>query len=138
MYPIPKDVNVYFYFRYFYGEQSSQDEWPKWSGVKHGDELEFSFGIPLANPKQYDVDEIGLARDILTYWINFVKNGSVKLLDRSYYAYINVNKKMNAMILFRSNESEIRLSRCDSRTLSDKFCSSKSVSSLFAKQARER
>lgn len=53
-----------------------QDAWPSWSGVKHGDELEFTFGHPLIDSKKYNGKEIGLAREILTYWTNFVKNGS--------------------------------------------------------------
>lgn len=63
-------------YRYFYNHQSSVDPWPTWSGSKHGDEIEFAFGIPLQYPKQYSASEIKLARDMMTYWTNFVKNGS--------------------------------------------------------------
>ena len=63
-------------FRYVYNHQSSNDPWPTWSGSKHGDELEFTFGVPLQNPGLYSAAEIKFSRDILTYWTNFVKNGS--------------------------------------------------------------
>lgn len=63
-------------YRYFYNHQSSVDPWPTWSGSKHGDEIEFTFGIPLQDPKKYSAKEIKFARDIMTYWTNFVKNGS--------------------------------------------------------------
>merc|ERR1711879_851662 len=47
-----------------------------WSGAKHGDELEFTFAIPMKTPENYSAKEIKFARDIITYWTNFVKNGS--------------------------------------------------------------
>jgi acetylcholinesterase len=64
-------------YRYFYNHRSSVDPWPKWSGVKHGDELEFTFGTPLRNPHLYNANEIKLARDIIIYWTNFAKTGLV-------------------------------------------------------------
>merc|ERR1711971_397126 len=63
-------------YRYFYNHQSSVDTWPTWSGSKHGDELEFTFGVPLRSPKLYSAQEIKFSRDIITYWTNFAKNGS--------------------------------------------------------------
>ena len=63
-------------YRYFYNHQSSVDPWPTWSGAKHGDELEFTFALPMRNPQLYSAKEIKFARDIITYWTNFVKNGS--------------------------------------------------------------
>ena len=62
-------------YRYYYNHQSSVDPWPTWSGAKHGDELEFTFAIPMKNPENYSAKEIKFARDIITYWTNFVKNG---------------------------------------------------------------
>ncbi len=49
--------------------------WPKYSGVKHGDEIEFTFGRPLTNPDNYNADEISFAHDVVTYWTNFAKTG---------------------------------------------------------------
>ena len=65
--------NVY---RYFYAERSSTDLWPSYTGVKHGDELEFTFGGPLNDPREYDLEEVSLARKMVTYWSNFARNGS--------------------------------------------------------------
>jgi len=63
-------------YRYHYNHQSSVDPWPTWSGSKHGDEIEFSFGLPLKSPELYSAQEIKFSRDIITYWTNFAKNGS--------------------------------------------------------------
>ena len=49
-------------YRYFYNHQSSVDPWPTWSGSKHGDELEFTFGVPLQSPKLYSAQEIKFSR----------------------------------------------------------------------------
>ena len=57
------------------------DPWPTWSGSKHFDEIEFTFGHPLKNPRNYSANEIKMARDIITYWTNFVKNGYVLLCN---------------------------------------------------------
>ena len=32
--------------------------------------------MPLSNPREYTANEIKFARDIITYWTNFAKNGS--------------------------------------------------------------
>ena len=47
--------------RYLYEHRSSADPWPEWSGVKHGDELEFTFGIPIGN-KDYTIEERNFAK----------------------------------------------------------------------------
>ena len=65
--------NVY---RYFYNHQSSANPWPAWSGSKHGDEIEFTFGVPSQNPKPYTASEIEFSKDLITYWTNFAKTGS--------------------------------------------------------------
>ena len=62
-------------YRYFYNHQASTDPWPSWSGVKHGSELELTFGLPISNPTQYKAEEIKLTHDILTYWLNFAQTG---------------------------------------------------------------
>ena len=63
------------FFRYHYSHRSSRDLWPEWSGVKHGDELEFTFGQALSEPKMYSAAEVSLANDVVTYWLNFVNTG---------------------------------------------------------------
>lgn len=62
-------------FRFHFNHQSSQDPWPEYTGSKHGDEIEFIFGRPLENPNKYEVEELSLASDMMTYWLNFVKTG---------------------------------------------------------------
>ena len=49
-------------YRYFYNHQSSVDPWPTWSGSKHGDETEFTFGLPLKSPELYSAKEIKFSR----------------------------------------------------------------------------
>lgn len=63
-------------YRYHYSHRSSTDPWPEYSGVKHGDEIEFTFGHPLTMPKKYSIAEVSFAHDVVTYWTNFVKGGS--------------------------------------------------------------
>lgn len=62
-------------FRYFFNHQSSQNPWPAWSGVKHGDELEFTFGLPLTDRDSYPRKEIRFTRDVVKYWTKFVRRG---------------------------------------------------------------
>ena len=69
-----KRFNVY-NLRYFYNHKSSVDAWPTWTGSKHGDEIEMTFGAPLQNPRNYKSNEIKFSRDIITYWLNFIQNG---------------------------------------------------------------
>ena len=45
-------------FRYYFNHRSSRDPWPAWSGVKHSEEQEFTFGGPLRNPSDYKPDDI--------------------------------------------------------------------------------
>ena len=63
--------------RYFYNHRSSADPWPSYSGVKHGDELEFLFGVPLRQSlvHNYSDDEIILSEDIVNYWTTFASRG---------------------------------------------------------------
>ena len=61
--------------RYFYHHKSSADAWPTWTGSKHGDEIEMTFGVPLQNPRNYKSNEIKFSQDIITYWLNFIQNG---------------------------------------------------------------
>eukprot|EP00095_Tigriopus_kingsejongensis_P008411 maker-scaffold9_size846264-snap-gene-7.26 protein:Tk08411 transcript:maker-scaffold9_size846264-snap-gene-7.26-mRNA-1 annotation:"PREDICTED: acetylcholinesterase-like" len=63
-------------YRYHFDHRSSQDPWPEYTGSKHGDEIEFMFGVPLETPELYMAKEVGLAEDMVTYWLNFVKAGN--------------------------------------------------------------
>ena len=75
-------VMLYIYFRYYYTQRSSTDQWPSYTGVKHGDELEFTFGHPITNlTGNYPEDEAQLSEYIVDYWLNFVIDGYVKFIS---------------------------------------------------------
>ncbi|KAK4310704.1 hypothetical protein Pmani_017733 [Petrolisthes manimaculis] len=65
--------NVYMYY---YKHRSSQNMWPKWMGVLHGDEISYIFGHPLNPEKEYTLEEQELSRRMMTYWANFAKTGN--------------------------------------------------------------
>ncbi|XP_076040560.1 acetylcholinesterase-like [Oratosquilla oratoria] len=63
-------------FMYYFVHRSTQNLWPKWMGVMHGDEISFVFGQPF-NPKYgYNELEQDLSRRMMTYWANFAKTGN--------------------------------------------------------------
>jgi len=68
--------NVYFYY---FNERASNNPWPTWTGVLHGDEIAFIFGDPLNKSRNYDAAEIGLAKRMMSYWANFAKTGNPSL-----------------------------------------------------------
>ena len=61
-------------FRYFFDHKSTNVN-IEWRAGKRGDELEYTFGMPIANSTQYQSKDIKFSHDILTYWINFVRLG---------------------------------------------------------------
>ncbi len=81
-------------YRYKYAHRSSLDPYPAYTGVKHGDDLEFVFGTPLFEDlsEKYQDEEVALAEDIVNYWSNFVKTGWIKItffvfLKSGFYSY---------------------------------------------------
>ena len=64
--------NVYVYH---FSHRASVSPWPIWSGVLHGDEIPFVFGVPLNRSKAYNEDEVKLSKKMMTYWGNFAKTG---------------------------------------------------------------
>ena len=64
--------NVYFYY---FNERASNNPWPTWTGVLHGDEIAFIFGEPLNKSRNYDKAEIALSKRMMSYWANFAKTG---------------------------------------------------------------
>ena len=64
--------NVYYYY---FTHRSSTHLWPRWSGVMHGDEINFIFGEPLNPEKGYQPEEVELSRRMMKYWANFAKTG---------------------------------------------------------------
>ncbi|XP_070609668.1 cholinesterase isoform X2 [Erythrolamprus reginae] len=63
-------------FFYYFEHRSSKLAWPEWTGVPHGYEIEFVFGLPLERRVNYSKAEEGLSRSILKYWANFAKTGT--------------------------------------------------------------
>ncbi|XP_062565163.1 acetylcholinesterase isoform X1 [Armigeres subalbatus] len=65
--------NVYMYL---YTHRSKGNPWPRWTGVMHGDEINYVFGEPLNSALGYIEEEKGFSRKIMRYWSNFAKTGN--------------------------------------------------------------
>ncbi|XP_047105948.1 acetylcholinesterase-like [Schistocerca piceifrons] len=64
--------NVYMYY---FKHRSAGNPWPSWTGVMHGDEINYVFGEPLDPRKGYTPHEVELSRRMMRYWANFAKTG---------------------------------------------------------------
>lgn len=60
---------------YLYTHRTKKNPWPKWTGVMHGDEINYVFGEPLNPAFDYTEDEKDFSRKIMKYWSNFAKTG---------------------------------------------------------------
>ncbi|CAB0008422.1 unnamed protein product [Nesidiocoris tenuis] len=58
---------------------SLNNPWPSWTGVMHGDEINYIFGEPLNVAKNYQPWEADLSKRIMNYWANFAKTGNPNL-----------------------------------------------------------
>ncbi|KAK3096285.1 hypothetical protein FSP39_025325 [Pinctada imbricata] len=65
-------VNVYMYA---FKQRPSVSAWPSWTGVLHGDEIEFVFGLPLRENTNYTYNEQQFSSDLMKYWSTFAKTG---------------------------------------------------------------
>nr|QVD39207.1 Acetylcholine esterase [Schistocerca gregaria] len=65
--------NVYMYY---FKHRSAGNPWPSWTGVMHGDEINYVFGEPLDPRKGYTPHEVELSRRMMRYWANFAKTGN--------------------------------------------------------------
>ncbi|CRK91881.1 CLUMA_CG005501, isoform A [Clunio marinus] len=65
--------NVYMYL---YTHRSKSNPWPRWTGVMHGDEINYVFGEPLNPRLEYLEGEKQFSRRIMRYWANFARNGN--------------------------------------------------------------
>ncbi|XP_037925135.1 acetylcholinesterase-like [Hermetia illucens] len=65
--------NVYMYL---YTHRSRSNPWPHWTGVMHGDEINYVFGEPLNPTLGYTEEEKDFSRRIMRYWSNFAKYGN--------------------------------------------------------------
>ncbi|XP_037037460.1 acetylcholinesterase-like isoform X2 [Bradysia coprophila] len=65
-------LNVYMYL---YTHRTKSNPWPRWTGVMHGDEINYIFGEPLNPNHSYTEEEKDFSRKIMRYWSNFAKYG---------------------------------------------------------------
>uniref|UniRef100_A0A6B2E559 Acetylcholinesterase n=2 Tax=Larroussius TaxID=59268 RepID=A0A6B2E559_9DIPT len=65
--------NVYMYL---YTHRTKANPWPRWTGVMHGDEINYVFGEPLNPSYTYTDEEKEFSRRIMRYWVNFAKTGN--------------------------------------------------------------
>lgn len=62
-------------YMYLYTHRSRGNPWPRWTGVMHGDEINYVFGEPLNPALNYVQEEKDFSRKIMRYWTNFAKTG---------------------------------------------------------------
>lgn len=62
-------------FKYRFSVKNPYDMWPQWSGVNHGDELDYVFGRPLASEDMFGERDKELSRFMIEAWTNFAKYG---------------------------------------------------------------
>ena len=68
-----KTNNIY---KYLFDVRNPMNTWPKWSGVKHGDELDYLFGRPiLSNNESFTDEHVEVSIFMIEAWSNFVKFG---------------------------------------------------------------
>ncbi|CAD6192517.1 unnamed protein product [Caenorhabditis auriculariae] len=80
-YPKRGKANVYVYY---FDQPSSANPWPQWTGVMHGYEIEFVFGVPLYNESAgYTKPEREISDKVIQYWTSFAKNGVPTLKNNS-------------------------------------------------------
>ncbi|XP_038051124.1 cholinesterase 2-like [Patiria miniata] len=66
--------NPVYYYRFT--DRASNNPWPEWMGVLHGDEIMYIFGIPLHPEFGYNSAEAELSRKMMNYWANFARTGN--------------------------------------------------------------
>lgn len=66
---------------YFFIARSTNNPWPRWTGVMHADEISYIFGEPLNKSKGYTPEEALLSKRMMRYWANFAKTGWVVILQ---------------------------------------------------------
>nr|ADA60184.1 acetylcholinesterase 1 [Liposcelis paeta] len=70
--------NVYMYY---FKHRSAANPWPSWTGVMHGDEINYVFGEPLNPKKNYQPQEKILSKRLMRYWANFAKTGNPSMSE---------------------------------------------------------
>lgn len=62
-------------FMYQFVHQPKNSSWSKWVGSAHYDEVQFMFGLPLAQPQSYSRDEVKLSKRMMHAWTSFARTG---------------------------------------------------------------
>ena len=62
-------------YLYLFEHRASNNPWPSWTGVLHGDEISYIFGEPLNDTFGFTEEEKQLSREMMTYWANFARTG---------------------------------------------------------------
>ncbi|KAJ1529628.1 hypothetical protein ONE63_006392 [Megalurothrips usitatus] len=70
--------NVYMYY---FKHRSLSNPWPSWTGVMHGDEINYVFGEALNPALNYHPLEIELSKRMMRYWANFAKTGNPSMSE---------------------------------------------------------
>jgi carboxylesterase type B len=61
-------------YLYSFEYQLTSDPWPRWTGVKHGYEIEAVFGLPLLDAN-YTLEDMQVAARVTAYWTRFAQTG---------------------------------------------------------------
>ncbi|MFH4978708.1 hypothetical protein AB6A40_005417 [Gnathostoma spinigerum] len=78
-----RDAGVPVYI-YYFDQPSSANPWPRWTGVMHGYEIEYVFGIPIYNTTAgYTPKEKAFSEKIINSWGSFAINGVPRLSERA-------------------------------------------------------
>lgn len=78
-------------YRYMFSWQPSQDKWPRWSGVKQGDEIQFVMGEPLARPQDYLIEEKEFSKAVMKLWSQFARSGTPDIVTGLVTAPLSAN-----------------------------------------------
>ncbi|XP_072014791.1 acetylcholinesterase-like [Amphiura filiformis] len=69
-----KEGNQVYYYQF--EERASNNPYPEWMGVLHGDEIPYVFGLPLDSSFGYSSREGELSRKLMSFWANFARTGN--------------------------------------------------------------
>ena len=74
--------NVY---KYRFNVRNPFDLWPKWTGVKHGDEMDYIFGRPMNFNEKFPMEHMSLSKFMIETWSNFAKYGNPNGISRAQH-----------------------------------------------------
>uniref|UniRef100_A0A0N5C6L4 Carboxylic ester hydrolase n=1 Tax=Strongyloides papillosus TaxID=174720 RepID=A0A0N5C6L4_STREA len=65
---------------YYFDQPSSANPWPTWTGVMHGYEIEYVFGVPIYNDTAgYTKREYHFSQKVIQFWTSFSSTGKPTL-----------------------------------------------------------